>query len=134
VFPGGWPGTGLLLLRATVGLTAVIQGVSLLAGRASSALGPLAFGLAATVGGAALLAGLLTPVAGALVGLGAIGKLLSGPPVSIANLMDSRLAVVFLVIMTAAVVLLGPGACSLDARLFGRREIVIPRADRAPKA
>jgi hypothetical protein len=31
--------------------------------------------------------------------------------------------------MSAAQVLLGPGAFSVDARLFGRREIVIPRAD-----
>jgi len=28
--------------------------------------------------------------------------------------------------MAAAVVLLGPGALSLDARLFGRREVTIP--------
>jgi len=28
--------------------------------------------------------------------------------------------------MAAAVVLLGPGALSLDARLFGRREITFP--------
>lgn len=133
VFPCGWPGAGLLLLRATVGLTAVLQGGCLLAGRANSAPGPLAFGLAATAGGAALMAGFLTPAAGALVGLAAIGELLSGSPVSVARLIDSRLEVVFLVIMTAAVLLLGPGAYSLDARLFGRREIVIPRADRAPK-
>jgi hypothetical protein len=28
--------------------------------------------------------------------------------------------------MSLALVLLGPGAFSLDARLFGRREIIIP--------
>jgi hypothetical protein len=30
--------------------------------------------------------------------------------------------------MAAATALLGPGAYSLDARLFGRREIIIPQA------
>jgi len=33
-----------------------------------------------------------------------------------------------LLLLFAAVALLGPGAISLDARLFGRREINIPRA------
>jgi hypothetical protein len=36
----------------------------------------------------------------------------------------------FLVAVAAALVLLGPGALSIDARLFGRREIVVPRAPR----
>jgi len=31
-----------------------------------------------------------------------------------------------LAVISAALVLLGPGAFSLDARLFGRREIIIP--------
>jgi hypothetical protein len=31
-----------------------------------------------------------------------------------------------------AITLLGPGAFSLDARLFGRREIIIPEAARPP--
>jgi hypothetical protein len=34
--------------------------------------------------------------------------------------------------ISAAVVLLGPGAFSLDARLFGRREIVIPEGAFTP--
>jgi hypothetical protein len=34
--------------------------------------------------------------------------------------------------VSTAIALLGPGAFSLDARLFGQREIIIP--DRAPKS
>jgi hypothetical protein len=34
------------------------------------------------------------------------------------------------VLMSAVLVILGPGAISLDARLFGRREVAIRRASR----
>ena len=44
----------------------------------------------------------------------------------------SWLALAFFIVMATAIVLLGPGAFSLDARLFGRREIVIPLAARPP--
>jgi hypothetical protein len=38
------------------------------------------------------------------------------------------------VIVEAAVIgLLGPGAFSIDARMFGRREILIPHTPRWPK-
>lgn len=35
-------------------------------------------------------------------------------------------------LVAIAVILLGPGAFSLDARLFGRREIIIPTSNRRP--
>jgi hypothetical protein len=38
----------------------------------------------------------------------------------------SALAAFNLAAISAALVLVGPGAFSLDARLFGRREIIIP--------
>ena len=38
----------------------------------------------------------------------------------------SSIAHLNLAIVSVALVLLGPGALSLDARLFGRREIIIP--------
>ena len=43
-----------------------------------------------------------------------------------ANNHISALAALNLAAISAALVLLGPGAFSLDARLFGRREIIIP--------
>jgi len=44
-----------------------------------------------------------------------------------ANNHISALAAFNLAAISAALVLLGPGAFSLDARLFGRREIIIPK-------
>jgi uncharacterized membrane protein YphA (DoxX/SURF4 family) len=66
--------------------------------------------------GGLLLIGLLTPFAAAVVALGAVNFAFSEakwPPVAGA-------------FIAAAVALLGPGGFSIDARLFGRREIIIP--------
>lgn len=135
-FPGGWPGAGLLLLRTTVGLTALVQGAVNLSASGNSTLGARLVGLGAVVSGIALLLGFLTPVAGALIGLGSAGLALSWLPVPAPSppLLDSWLATVFVVIMAAVIVALGPGAFSLDARLFGRREIVIPPARHSSKS
>ncbi len=78
--------------------------------------------------GLALLAGILTPITAVVAGLGAIGSgfsLLPAPAAS--NLADSKLAVILIAIVATAIACLGPGAFSVDARLFGRREIIIPR-------
>ena len=108
-FPRGRPGMGLLLLRAAVGVSLVVHGGAGLAGVP---------GLLALLAGAAILIGFLTPLAALLAGFVVIGNpdVLGGGP-----------ATIFLIVMAAAVFLLGPGAWSLDARLFGRREIVIPQ-------
>jgi hypothetical protein len=37
-------------------------------------------------------------------------------------------------VAAVALALLGPGAFSLDGRLFGRREIVIPPSSRKPES
>jgi len=39
-----------------------------------------------------------------------------------------------MIVTTIALALLGPGAFSLDGRLFGRREIVIPPSSRQPES
>lgn len=74
----------------------------------------VAAGALAVAGGALLLVGFLTPIAGLVSG---VSVLLSG----------DGLSDVLVVIVAVAVVLLGPGAFSVDSRLFGRREVVIPR-------
>lgn len=125
-FPRGWPGAGLLLLRAAVGLSLVVQGGACLAGhpgRWAWAVGPLA-----VVTGAALLIGFLTPVAGAVAEILSLSVALSWLPSSLPDVFGGAPATIFLVVMAATVLLLGPGAFSLDAWLFGRREIVIPPA------
>ena len=132
-FPGGWPGAGLFLLRAAIGVTTIIQGGLYLSDPSNLTFGTGAFGVLAIASGALLLIGFLTPVAGALVGLGTLGVAIAWFPAATPNLFDAKLPVVFAVIVSAAIVLLGPGAVSIDARLFGRREIIIPLVSRSPR-
>src|SRR5438093_8476048 len=64
-FPGGWPCVGLVLLRAAVGLTAVIQGGFFLTDRGNQTFMNWVIGLTAAAGGVSLLIGFLTPFASA---------------------------------------------------------------------
>ena len=116
---------GLLLLRATVGLALMIQGgACLTSGDLRS--GTWAVGLLVLVPGAALLIGCLTPVASFLAELISVSLAFSWLPSSIPDVFGGVPAMIFLAVMAAAILLLGPGAFSLDARWFGRREVVIP--------
>jgi uncharacterized membrane protein YphA (DoxX/SURF4 family) len=116
-----------------VGLVALFQGGFYIADSAHSTLGIWLGGLL-TVAGAALLVGTLTPIASVIVGLGALGTGFFILPAPMPNLFDAKLSVIFAGIMTAAIVFLGPGAFSVDARMFGRREIIIPAPHRPPES
>lgn len=133
LFPGGTPGVGLLLLRVAVGGTAIVQGGVYLAKPEEAALWVWIVGLLAIALGALLLIGFLTKVTGLLAGLSGVGVRLFWVPAPALNLLDTNLSVIYLIFMVAAIVLLGPGAYSLDARLFGRREIIIPPTSRSLK-
>ena len=86
--------------------------------------------LSMAIAGLALLVGFLTPIASVLVCLGGAGILLTCIPPAPQLLFDSRMAAFEFVVMSAVLVILGPGAISLDARLFGRREVAIDEAPR----
>ena len=122
-----------MLLRVAVGSTVAIQAGIYFADRNNPASWAWSIGLAGLSSGISLLAGFLTPVAGTLAGVVVIGIASSWLPPASPNLFDSTLAAVLTVVVAVAVVLLGPGALSLDARLFGHREIIIPHVSRSAK-
>ena len=97
-------------------------------------MGASLLGLVLTVGGAAMTIGFLTPMAGFLVGLCFLGIAFSWFSTPLWGLHDVKLVASGVIITTAAISLLGPGAYSLDGRLFGRREIVIPPSPRPPES
>ena len=124
-FPGGWPGLGLLLARAVMGLSVLVQGGYYV--RVPDATAAVwAVGLTAIFAAGLLLIGFLTPFAGSAVLLGALGIWLSLIPACTPTVFDSRAANVFALTILWAIIALGPGAFSVDARVFGRREIIFP--------
>jgi uncharacterized membrane protein YphA (DoxX/SURF4 family) len=128
-FPGGWPGVGLLLLRIVVGAGATAQGAVYLTHMTETHALMWIAGVVAIVSGLALLPGFLTPASGAAAGVATLFIVITGTP-SDTSVLIGRLAAAILVVDAVVLVLLGPGALSIDARLFGRREIVVPHDQR----
>jgi uncharacterized membrane protein YphA (DoxX/SURF4 family) len=91
-------------------------------------------GLLTLLAGVAVILGLLTAAATVLIALGAMGTALSWFPAPAPNLFDQMLSTALVIVVAVAIALLGPGAWSVDARLFGLRTITIPRTPRAPDA
>jgi hypothetical protein len=117
MFPAGAPGIALLLLRVSVAM-ALIEGAPDVW---KSIIGVLiCIGLGAL--SVLLCLGLLTPVASTICCAIELTQLfLVGPA-------DRRFLLLSSV-NAAAIALLGPGAYSIDARLFGRRVITFPPTD-----
>jgi uncharacterized membrane protein YphA (DoxX/SURF4 family) len=118
------------LLRISIGIVVLLQaGFYLNNASASSSI--WLTGLVGLAAGAALLIGVFTPIAGIVVGLGVIGIGFSILAAPMPNLFDEKLSAVLVATIAAAIVFVGPGEFSVDARLFGRREIIIPPRSRS---
>jgi uncharacterized membrane protein YphA (DoxX/SURF4 family) len=124
-FPDGWPGAGLLLLRVGAAIPLLYFGIAGTAGSLGQPLN-IALRIVAAAGGILLLLGLWTPIAGIAV---AIDELWIAFSPSVAQLSDQWLHIL-LAILAAAVAMLGPGAWSVDARLFGRKRFEIDGRNR----
>lgn len=127
-FPGRAQGFGLLLLRIAVGTTLLVQAFPHTSDLGDPRPAGVVFGLLALVVGVFLILGFLTRFTAVVIASLAVGLtwlLLMAPSTStLPNLLLSTNAVV----LGIAIVFLGPGALSLDAVLFGRRKVIIPRA------
>ena len=131
-FPGGWPGLGLLLLRLAVGSIAVAQGVGYLAASSASTFVVWLISALAFVIGASLMLGFLTPLVSITAAFGSMAFASTAFP-KVSNSLLTRLGMIDSVIVAVALAILGAGAFSLDAYLFGRREIIIPDISRSTK-
>jgi uncharacterized membrane protein YphA (DoxX/SURF4 family) len=120
-FAGGWPGVGLLLLRLLTGAALIHFGIVGALNAPSSAIVVLQIIGAAT--GILLLIGLWTPVAG---GLAAILKVWIALSRILSHSGDPWIPIVQAV-LSAVLAMVGPGAWSIDARLFGRKRMDFPQ-------
>jgi uncharacterized membrane protein YphA (DoxX/SURF4 family) len=119
-----WPGAGLLLLRLTTGAVLITQSADYFAETHEVGFSGVGLALVASVVGLALLVGFLTrSVAFAAATIAFLG-VLSWLPVGIGPLL-TRTTAELSAVVAIAVICLGPGAHSVDARMFGGREIVI---------
>lgn len=115
MFPGEWPGAGLLLLRLAAAIPLIIGASLELRGGQHSPPYPAQF---VAIGvGVLLLAGLWTPIAGALQAVIELWIVFSSGDAAVVHLSLATLGV--------SLAMLGPGAWSVDARLFGRKRIDI---------
>ena len=105
-----------MLLRFTGGVPLVLRGISEIR-EAPPALAMI-LAAAAVVSGLLELAGLWTPVAASVAAFLELWIVVSRSGLEGAP--------IFLAAMAASLAMLGPGAWSVDARLFGRRRIDFP--------
>jgi putative oxidoreductase len=119
-FASGWPGVGLLLLRLLTGAALIHFGIANL--REAPSL-PIAVLQITGIGtGILLLAGLWTPAAGALA---ATVKAAIAFSRYFSHSGDPWIPILQAV-LGAVLAMIGPGAWSIDARLFGRKRIDFP--------
>lgn len=116
MFPNGWPGKGLLILRLVDSALLLYDGFPGLLAPPHSAFAVLL--KASVLTGLFLLIGLGTPIAGILSAAGEIGILIAGT--------DQIRSTACMATIGIALAMLGPGVWSVDSVIYGRRRLDVP--------
>jgi putative oxidoreductase len=119
-FASGWPGAGLLLLRLLTGAALIHFGIASL--REAPPLPTAVLQIIGLGTGLLLLVGLWTPAAGSLAVIVKMSIALSR---YFSHSGDPWIPILQAV-LSAVLAMVGPGAWSIDARLFGRKRIDFP--------
>jgi putative oxidoreductase len=115
-FAHGWPGAGLLFMRLVVGIALVVRRIIEL--QSAPPIGLAVIHVLAIAAGVLLFVGLWTPIAGVLLLIIEIWSTFTHP--------HDPWSFILLGTLGAALAMLGPGAWSVDARLFGWKRIDPP--------
>ena len=116
MFPSGWPGLGLVLLRMSVAVPVLLD-----AHDTHKELPGLVL-IALIMLSAILSVGFLTPMVAVLIlAVRLVDHTTFGA--------GSEETVCMTILSALALAMLGPGAYSIDARRFGRRVVVLPPRD-----
>jgi len=107
-------------MRLVAGITLVSRGI--VGFREEPSLDGVILHVLSTGAGVLLLAGLWTPIAGLLAAVIELWCIFSQPVDALTHIL--------LITLIIALALLGPGAWSVDARLFGWKRIDIPNRKR----
>jgi hypothetical protein len=115
-FAGGWPGTGLLLMRLVGGSVLVVRASAMLWNDPPITKTITSAFLAGC--GILLIPGLWTPIAGALIALVETWQIMT--------ISGDHWVALLLGTVGGALAMLGPGLWSVDARLFGWKRVQAP--------
>ena len=115
-FAGGWPGTGLLLMRL-VGGSALIARAAVTLGN-DPRINTTVTSAFLAGSGLLLIPGLWTPIAGAMIALMETWQMMT--------ISGDHWVPLLLGTIGGALAMLGPGLWSIDARLFGWKRVQAP--------
>lgn len=117
-FAEGWPGAGLLVQRILTSSVLLYFGITHFLETGGFDLKNLPY-LIAAVAGLFLLLGLLTPFAGITIALAEVWIQLA--------CRGSSLTPIMLAGLGGTIAMIGPGLWSIDAKLYGRKHLEVPR-------
>jgi putative oxidoreductase len=112
-FANEWPGFGLLVQRLVAGIALLCRAIVMLDGSPATTHGKLH--IAGAILGVFILVGFWTPIAGSLIAAVELWIALAGGG-------DAGISIL-LAVLGGTLAMIGPGAWSIDARLFGRKQI-----------